>query len=78
MCAGGYPFTFAPHSVAKLVSQAWQGLASVYPEKTLTVTGDAVIRCDGKWLGEEMCIRDRPGDAVHLQFLFQAWRRMPV
>ena len=52
MCAGGYPFTFAPHSVAKLVSQAWQGLASVYPGKTLTVTGDAVIRCDGKWLGE--------------------------
>lgn len=52
MCADGYPFVFAPHSVAALIREAWQGLSSVYPEKSLVLTGDAVIRCDGKWLGE--------------------------
>lgn len=52
MCAGGYSFVFAPRNVAALVREAWQGLASVYPEKVLSLTGDAEIRCDEKWLGE--------------------------
>ena len=52
LCADGYEFTFADHDVSVLLRDAWQGLASVYPGKRLTVEGDAVIRCDGKWLGE--------------------------
>lgn len=52
LCADGYAFTFAEHDVAGLVREAWQGLTSVYPRKRLSVEGSAVIRCDGKWLGE--------------------------
>ncbi len=52
LCADGYAFTFREHDVAALVGEAWQGLASVYPRKRLSVEGSAVIRCDGKWLGE--------------------------
>lgn len=52
MCAGGYAFTFAPHSAAELAREAWSTLSTVYPEKSLTLTGDAIIRCDGKWLTE--------------------------
>ena len=52
MCAGGYPFCFAPHDVAELVRGAWRNLSSMFPKKSLTLTGSAVIRCDKKWLGE--------------------------
>ncbi len=52
LCADGYAFTFAEHDVAALVGEAWQGLATAYPRKRLSVEGSAVIRCDGKWLGE--------------------------
>lgn len=52
LCADGYEFTFAEQDVAALVAESWQGLASVYPKKRLKIEGQAVIRCDRKWLGE--------------------------
>lgn len=52
LCADGYEFTFAEQDMAALVTDAWQGLASAYPEKRLKIEGQAVIRCDKKWLGE--------------------------
>ena len=52
LCADGYEFTFEEHDVAALIRDAWQGLASVYSKKKLTIEGGAVIRCDEKWLGE--------------------------
>lgn len=52
LCADGYEFTFAEQDMAALVTDVWQGLASVYPEKRLKIEGHAVIRCDRKWLGE--------------------------
>lgn len=52
LCADGYDFTFADRDAAAIVRDAWQGLAASYPEKTLTIQGGAVIRCDEKWLGE--------------------------
>lgn len=52
LCADGYEFTFAEHDIAALVYDSWQGLTSVYPEKTLKIEGNATIRCDEKWLGE--------------------------
>lgn len=52
LCADGYEFTFAEQDMAALVTESWQGLASVYPEKRLRIEGRAVIRCDRKWMGE--------------------------
>lgn len=52
LCADGYEFTFAEQDIAALVTDAWQGLASVYPKKRLKIEGRAAIRCDRKWLGE--------------------------
>ena len=52
LCADGYEFTFAEQDMAALVTDVWQGLASVYPEKRLRIEGHAVIRCDKKWMGE--------------------------
>lgn len=52
LCADGYAFSFAEHDVGRMIQECWQGLSPVYPEKHLTVAGGAVIRCDGRWLGE--------------------------
>ena len=52
LCADGYEFVFAEQSVRLLIETAWSGLQNLWPEKRLTIEGDATIRCDGKWLGE--------------------------
>ena len=52
LCADGYEFTFAKQDMASLVRTSWQGLVSIYPNKKLTVNGNATIRCDEKWMGE--------------------------
>ena len=52
LCADGYEFTFAEHVVRPLIENVWNQLRPLWPEKQLTLTGDATIRCDEKWLSE--------------------------
>ncbi len=52
LCADGYEFTFAPQSAAAVVRGAWNDLAAAFPDCRLALTGDAILRCDEKWLGE--------------------------
>ena len=52
LCADGYAFHFESHDLLELVGSCWQPLAKLYPEKTLTVTGTAALRCDEIWMGE--------------------------
>ena len=52
LCADGYEFMFAEHAVRPLIENVWNRLRPLWPEKQLTLTGDATIRCDEKWLSE--------------------------
>ncbi len=52
LCADGYEFIFADQSVAEIIQVAWTGLSSSFPSCRMELTGDAILRCDGKWLGE--------------------------
>lgn len=52
LCADGYPFTFAEADVQAVITEQWQGLQDIWPEKRLELTGSARIRCDARWLGE--------------------------
>lgn len=54
LCADGYEFVLAEQPIRPLIDTAWSGLQTLWPEKRLTVEGDASIRCDGKWLGEAL------------------------
>ena len=50
--ADGYAFTFGTADAEDIIWDQWQSLQPLFPGKSLTVTGSAVIRCDEKWLGE--------------------------
>lgn len=52
LCADGYEFTFSEHNVRPMIEQGWSQLRPLWPDKVITVTGDATIRCDEKWLTE--------------------------
>ena len=52
LCADGYEFVFAEQPIRLLIEAVWGDLLPLWPEKRLTVEGDAMLRCDGKWLGE--------------------------
>ena len=52
LCADGYPFTFAQADAKTIIRDQWQSLAPMFPGKSLTISGSAVIRCDEQWLGE--------------------------
>ena len=52
LCADGYAFTFRTADAEDIIWDQWQSLQPLFPGKSLTVTGSAVIRCDEKWLGE--------------------------
>ena len=52
LCADGYPFTFGEADVNAIIEDQWQSIAPLFPEKSLTVSGSCVIRCDEQWLGE--------------------------
>jgi signal transduction histidine kinase len=52
LCADGYAFTFETADAEAIVLDQWQSLQPLFPGKTLTISGSAVIRCDEKWLGE--------------------------
>ena len=52
LCADGYEFSFSEQPIRPLIESVWGGLHALWPDKRLEIGGDAVIRCDGKWLGE--------------------------
>ena len=52
LCADGYDFNFETCDIRKLIMQAWQQLQPLWPDRELEVEGEAVIRCDEKWLSE--------------------------
>ena len=52
LCADGYAFTLAEQEVADIVRTSWADLSAAFPACTAKIDGEAVIRCDGKWLCE--------------------------
>ena len=52
LCADGYEFSFAEHSIRPLIQEVWNRLQPLWLEKEIVLDGDAVIRCDEKWLSE--------------------------
>ena len=52
LCADGYDFSFAEHPIRPLIQEVWNRLQPLWPEKEIVLDGDAVIRCDEKWLSE--------------------------
>lgn len=52
LCADGYSFTFQEQDMSALVRRQWDLLTTAFPGRKLRITGKAVIRCDGKWMGE--------------------------
>lgn len=52
LCADGYAFTFETADAEVILREQWQSIAPMFPRKSLTVSGSAVIRCDEQWLGE--------------------------
>ena len=52
LCADGYAFTFETADAEDILREQWQSIAPMFPGKSLTVSGSAVIRCDEQWLGE--------------------------
>ena len=52
LCADGYEFSFAEHSIRPLIQKVWNRLQPLWPEKEIVLDSDAVIRCDEKWLSE--------------------------
>ena len=52
LCADGYAFTFETADAEDIIWDQWQSIAPLFPGKSLTVTGAAIIRCDEQWLGE--------------------------
>lgn len=52
LCADGYEFSFSEHDVRPMIEQAWSQLCPLWPNKEITITGDATLRCDEKWLSE--------------------------
>ena len=52
LCADGYAFTFGTADAEDIIRDQWQSIAPLFPGKSLTISGSAIIRCDEKWLGE--------------------------
>lgn len=52
LCADGYEFSFSEHVIRPMIERAWSQLCPLWPNKEITITGDATLRCDEKWLSE--------------------------
>lgn len=52
LCADGYSFTFREQDMNALVRRQWDLLTTAFPGRKLRITGNAVMRCDEKWMGE--------------------------
>lgn len=74
LCADGYDFTFAEHDVRRIALDAWSSLEQLYPDRHISIEGEAVMRCDEKWLGEALlnliknaCEHTRPGGSISVR-----------
>ncbi|MBR5960486.1 MAG: HAMP domain-containing histidine kinase [Clostridia bacterium] len=52
LCADGYQFEYAECDLRKMIERDWQQMHPLWPGRTLTIEGEAMIRCDEKWLAE--------------------------
>ena len=52
LCADGYQFEYAECDLRKMIERDWQQMHPLWPGRTLTIEGEATIRCDEKWLAE--------------------------
>ena len=75
LCADGYSFTFREQDMNALVRRQWDLLTTAFPGRKLCVTGNAVMRCDGKWMGEAFlnllknaCEHTREGGTIWVSF----------
>lgn len=71
LCADGYSFTFREQDMGELIAEQWSFLAPAFPGRNLELSGQAVIRCDGKWMGEAFgnllknaCEHTAPGGTI--------------
>ncbi len=71
LCADGYRFTFTEQDMGELIQEQWRFLTPAFPGRNLELSGQAVIRCDGKWMGEAFlnllknaCEHTAPGGTV--------------
>lgn len=54
LCADGYVFSFGQKALRPLLLEAWEPLASLYPEKRFSLAGEAEAWCDAGWLTEAL------------------------
>ena len=52
LCADGYDFSFEECDIRRMIERDWEQLHPLWPGRQLTVEGEAVIRCDPRWLSE--------------------------
>lgn len=50
--AGVYPFAFAPCQLHELCEEILREMRPLYPDKQLSLEGQAQLHCDAKWLSE--------------------------
>ena len=74
LCADGYDFTFGDYNAREIAEQAWDQIRPLWPDRVLTVEGEAEIRCDAKWLGEAFrnliknaCEHTREGGMIRIR-----------
>lgn len=74
LCADGYEFTYDEQEVASIIRSCWAGLSATFPACTVEVIGNAIIRCDEKWLSEAFtnllknaCEHMPEGGTVHVR-----------
>lgn len=73
LCADGYRFSFKEQDMKALIEEQWGFLTATFPERDLHITGNAVIRCDAKWMGEAFlnllknaCEHTTPGGKIRI------------
>jgi len=52
LCADGYEFSFGEENIRTMVDRVWSQLQPLWPDRQAVAEGEAVIRCDRKWLEE--------------------------
>ena len=52
--ADAYEMDFAASDLSRLAKLVWEELQPLYPEKELSITGQAALRCDAYWMGEAL------------------------
>ena len=73
LCADGYHFVFKSQDMKTLIEEQWSFLTAAFPGRSLTISGNAAIRCDKKWMGEAFlnllknaCEHTAPGGTIRV------------